>query len=175
MARRSCPPTTWRYWRKRDETSTWIVAAPNGLAEFEQKGTSVFYEGARDLRARTQWHATWGTPAYFYAEVIHKVPVPPMRELMRKDKLTNDEMRAEFQREDLGQLVRGKYAALYAKESDIVVIDPALTTTFPKSEVVNEALHGLLTVGTLTTRLTGRTSGRHATESPFSPGELPWN
>lgn len=76
---KTAPQTTWRYWRKRGEASTWVVAAPNGLAEFEQKGTSVFYEGVRVLRARTQWRATWDTLAYFYAEVIHKLPVPPMR------------------------------------------------------------------------------------------------
>ena len=76
---------------------------------------------------------------------------------MKKAKPPNDEMRAEYRREDLEPLVRGKYAARYAKASNIVVIDPALTKAFPNSEAVNEALHGLLTVATLTTRLTGRT------------------
>lgn len=75
---------------------------------------------------------------------------------MKKIKLPSDEMRAEYRREDLGPLVRGKYAARYAKASNIVVIDPALTKAFPNSEAVNEALHGVLTVATLTTHLTGR-------------------
>ena len=74
---------------------------------------------------------------------------------MKKTKLPSDEMRAEYRREDLGPLVRGKYAARYAKASNIVVIDPALTKAFPNSEAVNEALHGLLALAASATRLTG--------------------
>lgn len=71
---------------------------------------------------------------------------------MKKTKLPNDEMRAEYQREDLGPLVRGKYAARYAKATNIVVIDPALTKAFPNTEAVNEALRGVLALAALTTR-----------------------
>ena len=67
-----------------------------------------------------------------------------------------DEMRAEYRREDLGPLVRGKYAARYAKASNIVVIDPALTKALPNSEAANEALRGLLALTEQTARLTGR-------------------
>jgi hypothetical protein len=56
----------------------------------------------------------------------------------------NDEMRAEYRREDLGPLVRGKYAAAYAKATNVVVIDPKLSKVFPNSEAVNEALRGLV-------------------------------
>ena len=73
--------------------------------------------------------------------------------LMSKAK---DEMRAEYRREDLGPLVRGKYAARYAKASNIVVIDPALTKALPNSEAANEALRGLLALTEQTARLTGR-------------------
>ena len=65
-------------------------------------------------------------------------------------------MHAEYRREDLGPLVRGKYAARYAKASNIVVIDPALTKAFPNSEAVNEALRGLLALATSATHVTGR-------------------
>lgn len=71
---------------------------------------------------------------------------------MKKTKLPNDEMRAEYRREDLGPLVRGKYAARYAKATNIVVIDPALTKAFPNTEAVNEALRGVLALAALTTR-----------------------
>lgn len=52
-------------------------------------------------------------------------------ELMSKAK---DEMRAEYRREDLGPLVRGKYAARYAKATNSVVIDPAPSKAHPKEE-----------------------------------------
>jgi hypothetical protein len=55
-------------------------------------------------------------------------------------------MRATYRREELGPVVRGKYAARYAKASNVVVIDPALSKAFPNSEAVNEALRGLLTL-----------------------------
>ena len=77
---------------------------------------------------------------------------------MKKAKPPTDEMRAEYRREDLGPLVRGKYAARYAKATNVVVIDPALTKAFPNSEAVNEALRGLLTVATSATRITGRSN-----------------
>jgi hypothetical protein len=75
---------------------------------------------------------------------------------MKTAKPRTDEMRAEYRREDLGPLVRGKYAARYAKATNIVVIDPALTKAFPNSEAVNEALRGLLTLATSATRITTR-------------------
>lgn len=75
---------------------------------------------------------------------------------MKKLRPPSDEMRAEYRREDLGPLVRGKYAARYAKATNVVVIEPALTKAFPNSEAVNEALRGLLVVATSATRTTGR-------------------
>ena len=75
---------------------------------------------------------------------------------MKKAKPQDDEMRAEYRREDLGPLVRGKYAARYAMATNVVVIDPALTKAVPNSEAVNEALRSLLSVATAATRITGR-------------------
>ena len=77
---------------------------------------------------------------------------------MKKAKVKDDEMRAEYTREDLGPLVRGKYAARYAKATNIVVIDPSLAKVFPNSESVNDALRSLLAVATAATRKTGRSS-----------------
>ena len=53
---------------------------------------------------------------------------------MKKAKLEDEEMRAEYRREDLGPLVRGKYANAYVKATNVVVIDPGLTKVFPNSE-----------------------------------------
>ena len=58
---------------------------------------------------------------------------------MKKANVKGDEMRTEYTRADLGPPVRGKYAARYAKATNIVVIDPALTKAFPNNEAVNEA------------------------------------
>ena len=65
-------------------------------------------------------------------------------------------MRAAYWREDLGPLVRGKYAARYAKSTNVVVIDPSLTQVFPNSEAVNDAPRSLMTVATAATGITGR-------------------
>lgn len=67
-------------------------------------------------------------------------------------------MRAAYWREDLGPLVRGKYAARYAKSTNVVVIDPSLTQVFPNSEAVNDAPRSLMTVATAATGITGRSN-----------------
>ena len=77
---------------------------------------------------------------------------------MKKAKSEGDEMRAEYRREDLGPLVRGKYAARYAKSTNVVVIDPNLTRVFPNSAAVNDALRSLLSVATAATGITGRSN-----------------
>ena len=63
---------------------------------------------------------------------------------MKKPESKPDEMRAEYRADDLGKPVRGKYAADYAKASNVVVIDEALTQAFPNAKAVNAALRGLL-------------------------------
>jgi len=77
---------------------------------------------------------------------------------MKKVSINEDTMRAEYSRTDLGPLVRGKYAARYAKATNIVVIDPALTKAFPNNAAVNEALRGLLAVATAATATKRRAS-----------------
>ena len=77
---------------------------------------------------------------------------------MKKAKPKDDEMRAEYRREDLGPLVRGKYAAQYAKATNIVVIDPVLTKVFPNSEAVNDALRSLVSIASKATGITNRPS-----------------
>ena len=77
---------------------------------------------------------------------------------MKKAKSDDVEMRAEYRREDLGPLVRGKYAARYAKSTNVVVIDPSLTQVFPNSDAVNDALRSLMTIATAATGITSRSN-----------------
>ena len=77
---------------------------------------------------------------------------------MKRANVKDDEMRAEYSRAALGPLVRGKYAARYAKATNVVVIDPALTKAFPNNEAVNDALRSLLAVATAAASVTGRSS-----------------
>lgn len=67
---------------------------------------------------------------------------------MKKVDRPLDELRAEYRRADLGTLLRGKYAARYARLSNVVVIDESLTKAFPNSAAVNEALRVLLSAAT---------------------------
>lgn len=68
-------PGTWRYWKTADRT--WTIAAPHGLAEFEQRHRTIFYQGEEVLSAATQWEATWRAIGYFYSHVVPKLPAPP--------------------------------------------------------------------------------------------------
>ncbi|MDQ2944782.1 MAG: hypothetical protein M3Y27_02345 [Acidobacteriota bacterium] len=53
------------------------------------------------------------------------------------------EMRAEY---DFSGGVRGKYAAEYARGTNVVVLDPELAAVFPDSESVNDALRSFLAI-----------------------------
>ena len=54
----------------------------------------------------------------------------------------------------LGPIVRGKYARRMATESNVVVVDPAVSKAFPNEESVNAALRGLLDLAHSSTRPT---------------------
>jgi hypothetical protein len=58
--------------------------------------------------------------------------------------------------------VRGKYARRIATESNVVVIDPAVSKAFPNEESVNAALRGLLELAHSTTRPTTRSKRARA-------------
>lgn len=59
-------------------------------------------------------------------------------------KTSKDEMRAEYVREDFGKMVRGKFAARYARGANLVLLDEKVAQAFPTAKAVNEALLGLL-------------------------------
>lgn len=71
-----------------------------------------------------------------------------------------DELRSEYKRSDFSSLVRGKYAARVATETNVVVLEPEIAKAFPTDKAVNEALRGLLDVAATTARLTQRSTGR---------------
>jgi hypothetical protein len=80
--------------------------------------------------------------------------------MKRGSRKTADELRPEYRRSDFGSLVRGKYAARVATETNIVVLEPEIAEAFPNAKAVNDALRGLLDVATTTARLTRRSTGR---------------
>ncbi len=81
---------------------------------------------------------------------------------MKKGKEKNDELRAEYQREDFGEMVRGKYAKRYKEASNVVVIAPEVQKAFPNTQAVNDALRGLMELAQatgLTPRSPRKTTG----------------
>ena len=60
--------------------------------------------------------------------------------MSKKSKGAQSELRGEY---DFRGGVRGKYAARYAKGSNVIVLDPDVADRFPDSGAVNEALRGL--------------------------------
>lgn len=75
---KTAPADRWRYWKKPDEERTWIIAAPNGLAEFLLVHHAVSYQGREVLVGRTQWDATWKALAYFYSDLVPTLKPPPL-------------------------------------------------------------------------------------------------
>jgi len=84
---------------------------------------------------------------------------------MKKTKPEIDQLRTEYQREDFGEMVRGKYAKRYKDASNVVVISPDVQKAFPNAQAVNDALRGLLELAQatgLTARSTRTTRKRVA-------------
>jgi hypothetical protein len=69
---------------------------------------------------------------------------------------SEDEMRPEYRRDDLGQGSRGKYLAKQRRGTNLVLLDEKIAKAFPSSEAVNAALAGLLSLTEQTTRLAKR-------------------
>ena len=68
----------------------------------------------------------------------------------------NDWLRPEYERSDLGKIVRGKYAQRLEESSNIVVLDPQVAEAFPNDEAVNNALRGLLELARSAARVPAR-------------------
>lgn len=84
----------------------------------------------------------------------------PKRRNMKKVKNTagNDDMRPEY---DFSGAVRGKYYERFRQSSNVVLLDPDVSASFPNSESVNQALRALASAA--------RKGGRRVMRSPSSP------
>jgi hypothetical protein len=70
----------------------------------------------------------------------------------------NDWLQAEYKRNELGPIVRGKCTQRIASESNVVVLDPIVSKAFPNEEAVNTALRGLIELAKASTRPIKRTT-----------------
>jgi hypothetical protein len=70
---------------------------------------------------------------------------------MKKVKSTDDEMRPEYKRGDLGEGVRGKYYQSYIESHNLVLLNPEVAKAFPTEEAVNEALLSLIRIAKAST------------------------
>lgn len=71
-----------------------------------------------------------------------------------------DEMRAEYTREDLGVGVRGRFYEAYNEGHNLVLLRPEVAKAFPSEKAVNEALLSLIRIAQESTGLTKGSSGR---------------
>ena len=73
---------------------------------------------------------------------------------------SDDDMRAEYRREDLGKGARGKYHGRVSRGTNLVLLDDKVAKAFPTSAAVNEALLALLSLTEQTARSIRRSGGR---------------
>ena len=67
-----------------------------------------------------------------------------------------DELRVEYKRSDIGELVRGRYASRIAASCNVVVLEPQVARVFTNERAVNEALRSLIRVAEASARLPQR-------------------
>ena len=77
---------------------------------------------------------------------------------MRKVK-TSDELRPEYNREDLGAGVRGKFFESYRSGTNLVLLSPDVAKVFLTEKAVNEALRSLISLAEKSTGRTRRSAG----------------
>jgi len=76
-------------------------------------------------------------------------------------KVKSDELRPEYQREDLDSGIRGKYLDAYKAGTNLVLVSPDVAKVFPTEKAVNDALRSLIEVAQKSVVPTRR-SRRHA-------------
>ncbi len=74
-----------------------------------------------------------------------------------------DDLRPEYSRSDFGEMVRGKYAARIAEESNIIVLDKDVAKSFPNDIAVNNALRLSLDIAEKSRKITKPSSRREKT------------
>ncbi|HLE16841.1 MAG TPA: hypothetical protein VI728_00995, partial [Syntrophales bacterium] len=75
-------------------------------------------------------------------------------------KAKSEELRQEYNREELGKGVRGKYFESYQKGTNLVLLSPDVAKAFPTEEAVNNALRSLINLAQKSVGLTRRSTGR---------------
>ena len=66
--------------------------------------------------------------------------------MKKKSKISQDEMREEYNFSKLKNKVKGKYAERYASETNIVVLAPDVARVFKNEKSVNDALRMLVKI-----------------------------
>ena len=72
---------------------------------------------------------------------------------MKNSKVRSDELRSEYKRSDFKKLERGRYHERVRKSSNVIVLDSEIAAVFPNSAAVIKALHSLIEVGSLVSRV----------------------
>jgi hypothetical protein len=70
-------------------------------------------------------------------------------------------MRAEYNRDELGPGVRGKYIDAYRSGTNLVLLSPDVARAFPTEDAVNEALRSFVRVAQRTSLGRKRTARRN--------------
>jgi hypothetical protein len=74
-------------------------------------------------------------------------------------KVKSDELRSEYERGDLGEVIRGKYLEAYQKGTNLILLSPDVAKVFPTEESVNEALRSLMHLAQKSVGITKRSTG----------------
>lgn len=90
--------------------------------------------------------------------------------MKKADSMDRDTLRAEYRREDLGKIVRGKYYKQYMSGTNLVLLSPDVAKAFPTSESVNSALRTLLRRKDKDKPRTERPRARPSAKSRRAPG-----
>lgn len=72
----------------------------------------------------------------------------------------SEEMRPEYQENDLGVGMRGKFFEAYNESHNLVLLQPEVVEAFPTEEAVNEALLSLIRIAKASAGATKDASGR---------------
>ena len=77
---------------------------------------------------------------------------------MKKD--NSEEISSEYQREDFGSGIRGKYLEAYRAGTNLVLLNPDVAKAFPTDKAVNDALASLIKLAQRSVGPTKRSSRR---------------
>jgi len=69
-------------------------------------------------------------------------------------KVNSDELRPEYNRDDLGHGIRGKHYDEYKLGTNLVLLSPDVAAMFPDEEAVNTALRDLIKLAQKSVHLT---------------------